>query len=352
MLKQKMRTGVALVLLTLLAAPAAAADVDAALGLMPEDTAIVVGVNFDRFRKSSFFKDISKAMESSPGANGELEKLKDAGLDPRANLDAVFVAVPADLGASRGPLFVFPGQRKLAKVQALFLVDPGAKVTPAKHGGVDTLQLGVAPVPVVVAALEKHLVMGPEALVHAAIDAEKGGKKGGAKRDRVRQLLGKTDTGKDFWAVSVDGQLGTLFGRRTSPEAQKLTGGRASLDFASGLGLRLALDFADAAAAKTVAGRISAEVGQFAALPQLALTGLGGAVKKTNVASKDKEVTVALDLTNAELDQVKNIAMAMIPMLIGAPPPAIAAPPPAKAAPAPVQPAPAPVQPAPAPAKP
>lgn len=322
-----------LLLAVLAAAPAAAADLEGALALMPADSAVVVGANLDRFRKAPIFKDFQQLIESQAEGKQALDKLKEAGLDPRTNLDTVFIALPAGMQKAGGPLILFPGRGDLKKMLSIARAE-GAKVTPGKYKGVETFTTGEGNGKGVVSVVKGHLVMGPEPMVHGAIDASKGGKSASGNA-RVQQLIKGVETGRDFWAVlDVTGEVAQQVAQG-GPDAKSLKGGRASLDFATGLGLRVALDFADDASATKLADMVRAELTKASADPGMTMLGLADAMKKASVKSAGKQLDLTLDLTPAELDRVKAMMMAMSGMMKAGQAPGAMPPPgaPEKAAP-------------------
>lgn len=294
------------------AAPAVAADLDAALGLMPADTAVVFGANIDRFRKSPLFTDLTNMLGSRPDAKEALEKLRSAGLDPRTNLDTILVALTGDPETAEGPLVLLPGHADLTKIAALAKAE-GEKVETAKYKGVETMKAGDD---ASLAVVDKHLVLGPPALVKQSVDASKGGK--GARGGRLAKLVAAADTKKDFWLVlDAGGAVKKALGEPGAPpELKDLKSAHAALDFAQGMGLRVTVDLGNAAAAKKLSDQLKEGLAQAGADPGLAMMGLGPAVQKMKVEAQGNEMRIALDLTQDEVNRIKTMMVGMMGMMM------------------------------------
>lgn len=182
-------------LLPLTCAPAPAAD-STLFQLVPPDSGVIIGLNLDEIRASSFGQSIFSQAQANMGP--EMKKfIETTGFDPLRDIDRILIAAPARNQKSRG-LFLLRGSFDRTRFAEL-AVQPGT--TASAYRGVQVLTMkkqGAEPMSV--ACFDASLVVGgdPESVRAAILRRDQGAAPNAALAAKVNEL-GATN---DIWMVS------------------------------------------------------------------------------------------------------------------------------------------------------
>ena len=290
-------------LAAVMSVPVAAQAGDAEMSLVPQGSAMVLHVNMERLRSSSFYKTIILGLLNSPAMKMQIDMAKkQAGFDPINDLKSLTIVAPANMGAGAEPLVILDG-----KIDAKAIAEKAGKsaqVTPAKG----------------------RVLIGKADSIAAA---QKGGGAAGLKG-----LLSKTNQKADVWFVAnLPPELQAQMAQG-NPMAKGLKTMRGSLDFGKGLNLKVSMDTPMAKKASEEAAKAMA---QALKEPMMTQMGLAPMLQKLQVKAVGNELNVDLDLDESEVKKLQMMAQMMMMMAGGGAQtaPGQAAPPPA--APAPVK---------------
>lgn len=258
---------------------------DADLSMVPNGSAMVLHVNLAKFRNSTFFKTVVSGLLNAPPIKMQLAAAKaEAGFDPINDLDSLTVVAPANIGQPGAePLVMLQG-----KVDAKAI---GAKISNDKIG---------------VVAAKGRLILGDKG---AIASAQKGG--GAAS---LKALLGTTNTKADLWFVA---NLPPALQKQMAmgnPMAKGVTKMRGSVDFTKGLNLSMALDTPMAAQAAAEANKA---IAQAVKEPMVTQMGLAPMLQKVKVQAKGKDLSIDVDLNEAEVGKLQMMAQMMFMMAGG-----------------------------------
>lgn len=283
-------------LAAMMSVPVAAQAGDAEMSLVPQGSAMVLHVNMERLRSSSFYKTILSGLINSPAIKGQIEMAKkQAGFDPINDLKSLTIVAPAKMGAGEEPLVILDGNIDAKKIAEK--AGKSAQVTPAKG----------------------RVLIGKANSISAA---QKGGGAAGLKA-----LLSKTNQKADVWFVAnLPPELQKQMAQG-NPMAKGLKSMRGSLDFGKGLNLKVALDTPMAKKAADEAGKAMA---QALKEPMMTQMGIAPMLQKLQVKAVGNQLNVDLDLNEGEVKKLQMMAQMMMMMAGGA-----AAPPGKTTAPAP-----------------
>jgi len=286
-------------------AAAVAGDGKAALDRVPQDYGVVMSINVDRAKGSVMFKDAMAIASKNPDFQSKIDMLKaQAGFDVTRDVKTIIIGVNTDAAATGGGdqkavilvegKFDLPKIMKFAKTQAA-----GKAITEQAYAGVKYYAVEDAEV----AVIAPYMVVTPKGHMKNVIDVAKGKAASVKKNAGFMKMLGTTDTSKDFWAVFMVPAMQAKMIAAQLGHGIDAVG--ASLDVAKGLNGKVAVATQDPAAAQAIAGIIKAQLPQIQPMAQG--MGLGDAFKRLVIASDKNMVTVAFDLTVAELTTIKNM---------------------------------------------
>lgn len=300
----------AALVLPLFAAPAFADDGTAALDFIPKDTMMVISIDLDGMRNSDLFKEVMTAAMSDPEVKDGLAKLKTAtGFDAEKDLSSIVIAVPPDVEKTENFLIIAKGKMDEKKVVE-FAKQEGGNLKEMTEDGVTWYEIdnegGVA-------FMGSHVVLGTKAALKAAIKTKKGGMKNASAGD-VGAMLKSVDTKADVWfAMAIPAALRKEMAA-ADPMAGEIESAHASMDFASGLNLKITVNTATADVANQIVEVGKAGIQGIAADPSMAQMGLDAALTKLVLKADGKAIKVGLDLSTEEL---KKIEQALAPMMQG-----------------------------------
>ena len=270
-------------LAALMSVPVAAQAGDAEMSLVPQGSAMVLHVNMERLRSSSFYKTIIAGLLNSPPIKMQIDMAKkQAGFDPINDLKSLTVVAPAKMGSGEEPLVILDG-----KVDAKVIAEKAGKsaqVTPVKG----------------------RVLIGKANSIAAA---QKGGGAAGLKA-----LLGQTNQKADLWFVA---QLPPELQQQMAqgnPMAKGLKTMRGSLDFSKGLNLKVAFD---TPMAKQAADEAAKAIAQALKEPMMTQMGLAPMLQKLQVKAVGNDLKVDLDLNEGEVQKLQMMANMMMMMAGG-----------------------------------
>src|SRR5690606_23021052 len=226
-------------LLPLTATPAMADDGSGALGYVPKDTMMVVAIDFETLSKTDIFKDFMAAVMSDSEAKKNLDMLKEAtGFDPEKDIKSIVLAVPPDVEKSENFLMIVKGKFDEKKFVAFAEKEAKDGWKAQEHQGVTWYEIenegGLA-------FVGDYVIVGTKGSLKAAVDTHKGKADSVKKNKSVNALVKAVDTKNDIWmAISLPDSIRKEMGKQ-NPMAGDITDAHASLDFGSGMKVRISL---------------------------------------------------------------------------------------------------------------
>jgi hypothetical protein len=286
-----------------------------ALDLIPKDAALVVGVNWSKFKGTKFHNMIVSNLPAE--AKTELDGMKAAcGVDPLNDLDSVVVGVVGKLDKSSRAVIVVKGnwnRDKIGKCATAMGEKKGKKMTIANDGDIASYT----------PEGEKTMIVGwtGDLMVFTSTSMEGDKaflsdvlKKSSSVKDNkpVMDLLGKTDSSATIYGAFLPpagSDATTAFSKMTGG-SEKLAGAYGTLKLASDLDMNMGFRFSNDAEAKAVADKMAKELEGAKASPQGGQF-LGG----TTVKADGADTVMAMKLDEKQLDQVTEMVKQMVPML-------------------------------------
>ena len=287
--------------LALVAGPAHAGDGVKALTLLPEDTTIVLNINFKRLRQSSSYADILAAAQARPDYKESAADLKKAGIDIEKDVDTLMLGVRGDGGGDAdGVVVIAEGRFRPARlIKAL----REKKSEVRRHNGVKYYTLDNDGSLVI---LGRRVILAENDRMPAVIDLHKGRGKSVVGSSGFKKLRSRIDTGKDVWFVAeVPKSKRAGFGM---PMAENIEAFSGSLDLRSGLGLRLRISATDTSTANELVTMVKMGLGMASSDKTAQSMGLDKIAQKAVVITDEADLVLKLDLTRAEAARLKGLA--------------------------------------------
>jgi len=322
----------AALLVLFVAGYAQAADVGD-LKLLPADGDIVLQVDVKALVGTGLVSDLLKQAKMNPQTQQALGEMKSKfGVDPETDIERLTIMFPAKSKTGQALMVVntsTPYKTVLAglkKEQA----DLGNKngMTEQTHAGTTYhVADGIG-----MAQIGGRMVMGDEALLKKALASK--GKAGLDTNKSVMALANKAAAagGQIWFAAVLPAEVKKQMAAQ-NPDMKDIDTVQGSLDLAKGLKLRLDLGSNAAGAAKMVTTfneQIAQAKKEQAGNPMAGAMGLGAIIDGVKAKQVGSNVEVALDLTEAQVNQLKAMAMMMVGMAAAqqqaAPAPAMPAP--------------------------
>lgn len=286
----------------MMASNASAAPDQAAMQMLPGDTSMVISFDLARIRKAPLYKTMMEMVKKQPDGQKALAEIKaKSGVDLEKDIDRIVVALPANVEKSESFVLMVKGRLDQGKLTSAAMSDKNAGGKEGSHNGVKTVSVDNGQGSF--AFLNGYMLAGSTSGVHKAIDASKG--KGALKGGKVSAAIAKVDTGKDMWMV-IDINDTMRKNMPSDPMAKSVTGMQASLDLASGLGLKMALSTKDAASAKQIADTLSAQLNaQNKGAPPM----FANMMKKITAKAAGSDVNIEVALSQQDVDMLKGLLM-------------------------------------------
>jgi len=255
------------------------------------------------------FQDFMTAVMAEKEAKDGLKMLKDStGFDPEKDISTILIAVPPDVEKSENFLFVAKATVDEAKLIA-YAKSEGAKLTEQTHEKVKYYEIdgegGMA-------FVDGYILVAPKAAMKAAIETYKG--KGTAlKKNKDFSALVKTvDTSANIWvAATLPAEIRKEMAKE-NPMAGDIEKVHASLDFVSGLKLRLSLLTASADTAKQLVELANAGIQGAGSDPSVKAMGFEPVIKGMKIAANGNDIEVSLDINETDLAAIKQTIQNMI----------------------------------------
>jgi len=226
----------ALVSLIAAAGAFAAAPPSDGLELVPPDALAVGQVRFDRLKSTAVSAGLFKETDAVSADGKAAQFLKDAGLDPKKDVDSAVFSLSSEGGKEAGPLVVFEGRFHPDALAAATASRGAVRVDAAplpyyrlpEHAGEHGHEAGA------VAFVSPTLVLaGSERALLHALDAYAAGTAGLAPHSFVSDALSRVDTRSAAWAIVDTARMHQLHpsARRDSADgpAAQLAGALQSL---------------------------------------------------------------------------------------------------------------------------
>ncbi len=319
----------------LVAGQSQAADL-ADLKMLPAEADIVVQIDVKDLVATALVTDLLKQAKMNPQTQQALAEMKSKfGVDAEKDLERLTIMFPAKSKTGEALMVIntkTPYKTVLAGLQKE-QADLGNKKGMAEKSHAGTtyhVADGVG-----IAQLGGRLVVGDEGLLKKALAGK--GKTGLNGNKGMMTLIDKAAKGGgQLWFAAQLPDAVKKDMAAQNPEMKDIQTVQGSLDLAKGLKLRLDLGANKAAAAKMVAKfneQIAKAKKEQAGNPMAGAMGLGAIIDGVKAKAVGDNVEVALDLSEAQVNQLKAMAMMMVGMAAAqqkAAPPSPAMPPPQK----------------------
>jgi hypothetical protein len=191
-----------------------------ALALVPSDALAVGQIRFDRLKTSAASAGLMHETDAISSDGKASQFLRDAGLDPKKDVDTATLSLSSSDGKQAGPLAVFEGRFDPAALAAATVSRGGARVDAAPlpyyrlpaHAGETSHETGA------VAFVSAHLVLaGTETALLHALDAYAAGSAGLPAHSFLSDALSRVDRQSAAWAVVDTARLQQLHPSSTRP---------------------------------------------------------------------------------------------------------------------------------------
>jgi hypothetical protein len=297
---------------------AAATGSGGPMDYIPKDAALVVGMNWSKFKGTKFFNLLTTSVP--PDAKTKYDEFKGAcNIDPMNDLDSITVGVVGNLDKSSKAIIIVKGnwdEAKISKCATAYGEKKGKKLTVVKTDNITSYTPEDKSDKTVNVGWAGNLMV----FTSQSMDGDKTYlveimKKASSVKDNkpLMDLLGKTDTSATLYGAFIPpagSEMAGSFAKMTGGTEQ-LAGAYGTIKLASDLDVNLGLRFANEADAKSVADKMSKELDGAKQSPQ------GAFLNKTTIAASGTDAIVKVALDEKQLDQITEMAKQMAPMLMG-----------------------------------
>ncbi len=312
----------------LLAAPARAATADK---LLPNDTEVIISLNFKQILTAPLTKKLplDKAKEALKEQGEVQDVLKDLAFDPFTDLDSITIAGPGGNEQDRG-LVIVHGKFDVAKFQAKAKevakdMPDTLKIHEVKGSEVSLYEVN-APLPgqpggggpMYVALLGKDTLVASQGkdYVLDAVEKAAGKKKTALKSKDVEALIGRIPADQSIWLALPGSALSKSPLAASNDDAKQIidaiTDASASVAITKDVKAQLSITAKSADDAKMLSSKIKDGLNTALGLAlgltqgQPELEPLLDAVKKIKPTVKDKVVTVEVELAGGDIEKAVN----------------------------------------------
>lgn len=281
------------------------------LALLPKSGDIVVQIDVKALAGTPLVKGLLEQAKANPDVQQQLSQLKsEYGLDPERDVERLTVMFPAKSQSGQALMVI---NTTAAFEQVLAGAKKNAQTIAEKtHAGVKYhADDGIG-----MAQVGKRILIGDEGLLKEALGDQ--GKKGLHQNKQMMGLVSRASkAGGQIWFAAVLPEEVKAKMAADDPRAKDISTLQGSIDLKSGLALRL-----DIGAKKGTADAMVQEINkqlaeaktQQAGNPMMAAMGLGAVIDGLKASTEGDEVRIKLDLTQAQVDQLKAMAMMMVGM--------------------------------------
>lgn len=296
------RLGVAVALLLGLVATSSRADAgeQGILGLLPENTALVITLNLERSQKGAAGKRLITALTRSDVMAKPLARLRsEAGLVLERDVKIITLAMASDFEQTQDMVVIAEGRFAQAKIVAVARAESKSFAT-QKHRGTTYYVLDDE---TALAFLGSRAVLTPKNTMTKVIDVFRRKASPAAKNKSLVTLIDGGDTKKDLWAAF-------LIPANLRGEIAKETGGHsvdavmASADTKSGMALRARLEVSTDEGAQAIAVVLREAIAEAGKSPEVASLGIAAALSNSKITRTEKRLDVAFDLSAEELTKL------------------------------------------------
>lgn len=297
--------------------PAGAAA--SALDILPEDTAILGGVNVQKIMGSKLWAEYSPQFMNDGDAKEAMQKAKDyCGMDLTKDIDSVVMGASADLAEDKMVILV-KGKFDEAKLTKCFTTvaekEEQKKLTAKTEGKITEYSVegeekkvyigwaGSDTVVIVPAAMEGN---------KAALEAVMNAKTHAKDNKELSALMANSNTGDTLWvAMLMQGKLKDQIGGGMAAMGPQPTAMWINLAYQKELGLEVGSRFANEKDAKDVVEKAGKEIEPAKADPQV-----GEYLKSLKMSQKGNDAVFALNLSEKQVDELVAKVKDMLPFLL------------------------------------
>lgn len=270
---------------------------------------VVLGLNFDRLRKSKYFGDVTKMANGNASVSQVISLLADADIDFSTDITALTVGVPVlDVQKSleqRTFSAVISGKFDNAKLLSALK----AKKIDFKSSKLGKRTLYTHDNIVFTFAKKGVLLMasGPDGYRTRAVQALANSKKSVAKTDFFKNIIDGVKTSQGVWMVA-----NAATAPASASAKAKANEVAMSLDVTSGLMLEILFELENKKSAAEILGQLNSMSQQFANNPMVAMVGAKPLVANLKSSQNGTRVTTTTRLNPAELDNLLKNAGQML----------------------------------------
>jgi hypothetical protein len=285
-----------------------------ALDTLPQETAVVVGFSWTKFKESKLYGMLQSVLPEE--SKQQLQQFKDTcNIDFLSDVHSIIIASGGNMDRDRS-LMLFKGnwdEDKVSKCAAAMGPKLGKPVTTTKDGAITTYAVeGEQPVHVAwsgdTAMLTPAAMQGDKTYLADLLKQKSTLKANKAFMD----ILAKTDTAATFYAAAIppeNAEMSQMMGQMTGG-SEKLTAGWITVKLGKDLDAYGGMRFATDAEAKSVAERMNKELDG-----ARADTTAGEYLKSLTVTQTGTDVAFKWVLSEQQVDQLLEMAKQMLPML-------------------------------------
>ncbi len=275
-----------------------------AMGYLPKDSSLVIGINFEAIRGSKLFKEFQPKLDEAMAKEEGFKKLKDTcKLDVTSEVKSMLIALGKDPNDQTGAFVVVAGLNKSAANKCVDdLKAKGEKVERKDDGALTSYTVDGEPLWVWWAG-DDMLVTSPGA--KDSPDKLKALAGGGAKlkdNAEVMGMVGKASTSSMLWAAGAIPDMPEM-GMIESQLGGKPSAMYFSIDVPEGLDAKGGFQFADDATAGKVKQNVDTQLAAAKGQPMV-----GAYLNGVKVEQSGKDVKIAATLSADDVKTLVSLA--------------------------------------------
>lgn len=287
-----------LVLVLLVAlVPAAFAGRSASVSdLLPRSTVGLVSIDLRAFAKSSHYPAIRQALLQKPEVANVLNDLSRAGVELERDVLRITLAAPTGFDDMSDFAIFVEGRNLLPRILPL-IEERVDKLAPARHGGVTYWKLKGQGTLAEVGGL---IIVADEARMKMIIDQRRDRSKSLRRDKRAHELMARVGAHQVWMTIRPDPKS-----RSAVPGLERLVTVGVGMSLSEGLALEMVLDHLDSTAAAKSLAMVAVMKSMVAGNSTVQSLGIDSALQGAKASQDGNLVTVAVELSKAELLALK-----------------------------------------------
>ena len=293
--------------------------------LVPKEAQVLFRLNVEKLRAAPAWKDLIELRDGNEKSKKEYaDFVAKCGLDPFAQINSVFLAVPQvqDMGMKEFAVIMRGtfDETKLVACSTEQAKKNGGEVKTTEHNGAKIYSDGKKDEAFATFLDAKTVAIGGKEWIKKVIDLAKADGDHVGKSEQIAPLTKKVKAGDAIWfAGLVPAQMRDSM--KANP-AMAWTGSMqavyGSIDFGSGFAGDFNVDNADEAAAKEMLSKMTAQLEGAKKMPQITMAGLSGLLEGIKLEQKGPTFHAVVTLTQAQVNDLVNRAKALLKAMGGA----------------------------------